>query len=555
MQGLMMDFELTLPGILDRAATLFPHREVVSRLPDKSLHRYTYADMHRRARQLGVALQGLGVGKGDRVATLAWNHYQHLEAYFGIPGCGGVLHTLNLRLQPDEVAYIVNHADDKVILVDEVLLPLFDAFKDKVSPDHVVVMRQGGGGNGAAAGAANDAVASPDPETGYLDYEALVTAADGDALADPALQENDAAAMCYTSGTTGMPKGVVYSHRAIYLHSIVSVPALDLTEADAILPVVPMFHANAWGLPFTCSLLGAKQVHPGPHLDPPSLCDLFEREGVTITAGVPTIWLGILNLLDTDPEAYDLTRLRCLIVGGSAAPQSMIEGFERRHGLSVLHAWGMTEMTPLGTVGNLSPERLGASEQEQFATRAKRGRPAPLVEIRARGDDGVVPWDGATMGELEVRGPWVASAYYNPDDPIDSFTDDGWFRTGDIVTIEPDGCIHIQDRSKDLIKSGGEWISSIALENALMSHPSVAEAAVIAMPHPKWLERPLAVAVLREGEEATVDDLVDHLRPDFGKMALPDAVEFVDEIPKTSAGKFKKTALREMFDGYEWPVG
>jgi len=542
-----MDFELTLPTILDRAAKLFPQREIVSRLPDKSLHRYTYADMHRRARQLAAALQGLGVGKGDRVATLAWNHYQHHEAYFGVPACGGVLHTLNLRLSPDEIAYIVNHADDKVILVDEVLLPLFDKFREQVSPEHVVVMRQGtdSGGPGTERAPAADA--------GDLDYDALLAATDEGSLIDPQLTERDAAAMCYTSGTTGRPKGVLYSHRALYLHTLVSLTVLDVREDDVMLPVVPMFHANAWGTPFTWTVVGAKQVHPGPHLDPPSLLELFESERVTFTAGVPTIWLGILQILDADPDAYDLSSLRTLAVGGAAAPRSMIEGFERRHGLSVLHAWGMTETSPIGTVCHLSPERARASEEEQYATRAKQGRPVPLVEIRARGETGFIPWDGVTMGELEVRGPWVASAYYQPEEPIDTFTDDGWFRTGDIVSIDPDGYVQIQDRAKDLIKSGGEWISSIALENAIMSHPAVAEAAVIAVAHPKWSERPLAVVVLKQGKVATADDLLDHLRPHFTRICLPSAIEFIDEIPKTSAGKFQKLALRERFADYAWP--
>ncbi|MGD8330535.1 MAG: long-chain fatty acid--CoA ligase [Acidobacteriota bacterium] len=551
MRGLMMDFELTVPAILDRAAELFPQREIVSRRPDRSLHRYTYADMHRRTRQLAAALQRLGVGKGDRVATLAWNHYQHQEAYFGVPACGGVLHTLNLRLAADDIAYIVNHAGDKVILVDEVLLPLFDQFRDQVDPEHVVVMRQRPAGD--ESGGAPEPDDAPDPDTGYLDYEALLAAASETSVIDPELDEHDAAAMCYTSGTTGRPKGVLYSHRALFLHSLVSLTALDVREDDVMLPVVPMFHANAWGTPFTFTMVGAKQIHPGKYLDPPSLLELFQSERVTFTAGVPTIWLGILQILDADPDAYDLSSLRTLAVGGAAAPQSMIEGFEKRHGLSVLHAWGMTETAPIGTVCDLSPERAAAAEQERYATRAMQGRPVPLVEIRARGETGLVPWDGASMGELEVRGPWVASAYYQPDEPIETFTDDGWFRTGDIVTIDPDGYVQIQDRAKDLIKSGGEWISSIALESALMSHPAVAEAAVIAVAHPKWQERPLSVVALKAGRAVTAGELIDHLRPHFSKICLPSAIEFVDEIPKTSAGKFQKLALRERYADYVWP--
>ena len=547
MHGLMMDYELTVPTILDRAATLFPKRQIVSRLPDRSLHRYTYADMHRRALQLAAALQGLGVGKGDRVATLAWNHYQHHEAYFGVPACGGVLHTLNLRLSPSEIAYIVNHAGDKVILVDEVLLPLFDQFRTEIDAEHVVVMRQRHDGDDV------DPSDAPERDTGYFDYDALLAAARNTPASLPPIEERDAAAMCYTSGTTGRSKGVLYSHRALYLHTLVSLTALDAREDDVMLPVVPMFHANAWGTPFTWTMLGAKQVHPGPFLDPPSLLELFEGERVTYTAGVPTIWLGILRILDADPDAHDLSSLRTLAVGGAAAPQSMIEGFEKRHGLHVLHAWGMTETTPIGTVCHLSPERAAASEQARYATRAMQGRPVPLVEIRARGEDGLIPWDGTSMGELEVRGPWVASAYYRPDEPIDTFTDDGWFRTGDVVTIDPDAYVRIQDRAKDLIKSGGEWISSIALENALMSHPAVAEAAVIAVAHPVWQERPLAVVVLKDGHSATIEELIDHLRPHFTKICLPSAIELIDEIPKTSAGKFQKLALRERYADYVWP--
>jgi fatty-acyl-CoA synthase len=309
-----------------------------------------------------------------------------------------------------------------------------------------------------------------------------------------------------------------------------------------------MFHANAWGFPFTCTFVGAKQVLPGPHLDPPSLLEAFEAERVTLTAGVPTIWLGILQLLDKDPDAYDLSSLRGMIVGGSAAPRAMIEGFQERHGLHVIHAWGMTEMTPLGSVAELPSELLDAPTEERYAFRAKQGIPAPFVEIRARGVDGLVPWDGETMGELEVRGPWIVSAYYDADSS-DRFTEDGWFKTGDIVTIDRFGCIEIQDRAKDVIKSGGEWISSVGLENALMGHPAVAEAAVIAMPDEKWSERPLAVVVLKEGETATHDELRAFLEPNFAKWWLPDQFEFVDEIPKTAVGKFRKTALREQFTG------
>ena len=355
--------------------------------------------------------------------------------------------------------------------------------------------------------------------------------------------------MCYTSGTTGRPKGVLYSHRAIVLHSFAAGlrDSLAIGEDDTILPIVPMFHVNAWGLPFTGALFGANQVFPGPYLDPASVLALLVSERVTLTAGVPTVWLGVLQELDRHPGAYDLSALRAIAIGGSAAPMSMIRAYQERHGISLLHAWGMTELTPLGTIGNLPSDLRAASRDDQYRYRSKQGTPLPFVEIRARTAQGLVPWDGQTMGELEVRGPWVASSYYNVEGSEARFTHDGWFRTGDIVTIAASGCIEIADRAKDLVKSGGEWISSVALENALMGHPAVAEAAVIAVPHPKWDERPLAVVVLRPGASASYEDLRAHLAPNFAKWWLPDAVEFASEIPRTSAGKFKKSVLREQF--------
>jgi len=532
MNGLTMDYQLTVPALLRRAEALFGAKRIVSRLPDKSYHRYTYADMVDRAKRLAVALQGLGVQRGDRVATLAWNHYQHLEAYLGIPVMGGVLHTLNLRLHPHDLTYIVNHAEDRVILVDEALLPLLGQFRDAVKAEHIVVISEDG-----------------EAPEGMLSYEALLATAKPSAFRDAEPEEREAAAMCYTSGTTGRPKAVLYSHRAIVLHSLVAAlpDMMDLSEGDTTCPVVPMFHANAWGMPFTSTLIGANQVFPGPHLDPTSLLQLLRDERVTMTAGVPTIWMGILQTLDRAPGAYDLSALRTMIVGGQAAPRSLIEGFRERHGLNVVHAWGMTEMAPLGTVSRLSGDLHEAPPAEQYAYRATQGRPGQFIEVRARGGEGLVPWDGVSMGELEVRGPWVASAYYNSPEGDDRWTDDGWFRTGDIVTIDARGYVRIQDRSKDVIKSGGEWISSVELENALMGHPAVAEAAVIAIPHERWGERPLAVVVLREGQDADEQTILAHLEPDFARWWIPDGVAFVAEIPKTSVGKFQKSALRERF--------
>jgi acyl-CoA synthetase (AMP-forming)/AMP-acid ligase II len=535
MHGLMMDFPLTLSTIFRRAEQMFGRREIVSRLPDKSIHRYTYSDWADRTRRLARALIDLGVRPGDRVATLAWNHGPHLEAYFGIPLVGGVLHTLNLRLHPQELAYIVNHADDSAVLVDETLLPLWEQVRPHVKVKTTIVM-------GAT---------KPVPDT-YLDYEALLArSAPATDLREPA--ESDAVAMCYTTGTTGAPKGVLYSHRAIVLHTfgLSMMACMGIGETDVVLPVVPMFHANAWGMPFAAVMNGAKLVMPGPHLDPASLVDLFQRERVTITGGVPTIWMGVLQYLDAHPGEFDLSSVQAMYVGGSAVPQALIEAFQRKYGLRIIQAWGMTEMSPLGTTGQLPSWLHGASDEACFRFRAKQGRPAPFVEIRARNEDGLVPWDGQTMGELEVRGPWIASAYYNRDDCADRFTDDGWFKTGDIVTIDGDATIQIQDRSKDLIKSGGEWISSVALECALMGHPAVAEAAVIPVMHPKWAERPLAAVVLKPGAAASPDDLRGFLAPQFPKFWLPDAFEFIDAIPRTSAGKFKKSELRERFKDYQ----
>jgi len=537
MHGLIMDFQLTIPTLLRRAEQLHFDREVVTRLHDKSLHRYTYGDAIRRAKQLAVALKKLGIKQGDRVATFCWNHYQHLEAYLGIPSAGAVLHTLNLRLHPNDLTYIAGHAGDKIAIVDEVLWEAFDKFRATVPFEHVIVVRQ---------------TSQPLP-AGTLDYEAVLAEADPtefDYLEN--MDERSAAAMCYTSGTTGMPKGVLASHRAIVLHSMAGamVDTLGVCEIDAVMAVVPMFHANAWGLPYTCLLVGAKQVFPGQHLDPPSLLDLLVRERVTITAGVPTIWLGMLQILDDNPGKFDLSSVRAIMTGGSAAPRSMIEGYQHRHNLRIVHSWGMTELCPIGTIGSM-PHRLSqASSEEQFAFRAKQGRPCAMVEVRARNENGIVPWDGQSMGELEVRGPWIASGYYNRPDAHTSFTEDGWFRTGDIVAIDRYGCLHLQDRAKDVIKSGGEWISSVALENALMGHPAVAEAAVIPAAHPKWAERPLAIVVLKKERTATPAELIEFIQPQFAKWWLPDAIEFASEIPRTSAGKFLKTALREKYGDY-----
>ena len=537
MDGLMMRYPLTLLHVFDRAAKYFPATEIVSRGPDKVIHRRTYGEFHRRTQKLANALTRLGVKPGDRVATLAWNHGRHLEAYFGIPLCGAVLHTLNPRLSVQDLTYIINHADDAVVLVDDVLWPVWERIRQEVKPRHVIVWGHG----------------RPAPE-GSIDYEQLIEPELPD-FSPPPIGEDDAAGLCYTSGTTGRPKGVLYSHRALMIHSLISAlpDALGLSKTDTVLPIVPMFHVNAWGLPFTCVMTGSKQVFPGPHLDPVSVLNLLSEEKVTMTAGVPTVWLGVLEQLDQNPGKWDVKSLHTMIVGGAAAPQAMIEGFEKRHGLRVIHAWGMTEMTPVGTVCKPGPRAARLPDAERFRLRATQGTAVPLVDVRAVGDRGEVPWDGKSMGELHVRGPCIARSYFQNPAEADKFTMDGWFRTGDVVTIDPEGYVRITDRSKDLIKSGGEWISSVEVENALMGHPSVKEAAVVAVAHPRWSERPVACVVLKEGAKATDEELRAWLEPRFAKFWLPDAFVFLQQIPRTATGKFLKSALRDQLKDFQFP--
>ena len=535
MPSMSMDVPLTIPAILRRLGTHFGDKTVVSRRGAGALHQTTYREILTRAGQLAGALRGLGIGAGDRVATLSWNHDRHLEAYYAIPGMGAVLHTLNLRLHADELAFIASDAGDRILIVDDDLLPLAQSFLARTPIERVIVVRT------------SDA---PLP-AGMLDYEAVLAAADPIAL-DADVAEGSAAAMCYTSGTTGRSKGVVYSHRAIALHSL-SLGLTDsfgLREADTVLPVVPMFHANAWGLPFGVAIVGANLVLPGRELCAPSVRDLLASQRVTFTAGVPTVWNSLLQLLDAEPGAADLSALRTMLVGGAAVPESLLRGFDERHGLEIVHAWGMTELAPFGTIARLPSRLAKASADVRYRYRATQGTPAPFIEIRARSEQGMVPWDGDAMGELEIRGPWVAAGYHGSGVGGPSFTEDGWFRTGDIVAIDPFGGIEIRDRAKDLVKSGGEWISSVALENRLMNHPDVLEAAVIAVPHPRWQERPLAAVVLKEGREVSVEALLAWLADGVPRWWVPDALVFIEAIPRTSTGKFLKTALRECYQGW-----
>ena len=535
-----MQTPLAISHLLERARNYFPTRTVASVRPDRSIKRFTYGEFAERTARLANALRALGVQDGDRVATLCWNHHEHLECYYAVPSMGAIVHTLNIRLNPTEIGWIANDAQDTVVIVDASLLGLFEQFRPAItSLKHVIVVRDTG---------------APLPP-GYLDYEVLL-AAERPEHAWPTLDENTAAMICYTSGTTGDPKGALYTHRTIVLHAlVVCMPdVIGFAMADTVLPVVPLFHACGWGLPYAGVLVGANMVLPGPYLDPASLLGLMEGERVTVAAGVPTIWLGILALLDADPQRYDLSAMRVMAIGGSAAPASLIAGFKTRHSLDVLHAWGMTETSPVGTVARVKPHLRGDAAQE-LALCATQGLPVPLVDTRHVDDGGrVLAWDGHSIGELEVRGPWVSASYLHDHDPS-RWSADGWFKTGDEVTVEVEGYVTITDRAKDVIKSGGEWISSVALENALMAHPAIAEAAVFAATHPKWTERPVAAIVVRPGAEVTDAELAAHLAATFSKIQMPDAFVRVAQVPRTSTGKFLKSALRAQYGAILMPNG
>ncbi len=526
LEGLMQDdHPLTVQHIVDRMRRFYRDSEVVT-LGDDGVRRASYGEVTERVDRLCCALNDLGIGRGDRVATFAWNSQEHLEIYLAAPSMGAVLHTLNIRLAGDQLTYIANHAEDKIVFVDSTLVPVLEPIASTFETvEHFVVM--GGGDAGSLPNACS--------------YEALL--AEQPAEFDyPELDDRAAAGLCYTSGTTGNPKGVLYSHRSQLLHGLTVCIAdnLGLRSTDRVLPVVPMFHANAWGLAHAAPLTGADLVMPSRFLQGEPLAKLIESERVTVAGGVPTVWLDLLNYADANKP--DLSSLRIVPCGGSAVPLSLMQAFRERHGVEILQAWGMTETSPVASVAR--PPK-GASDYEAWEAKAKAGRPLPLVEARIVGDDGEeVEWDGESTGELEVRGPWIARSYYNDPSGDEKFHD-GWLRTGDVAAIDPQGYIKITDRAKDVIKSGGEWVSSVDLEVALMAHDCVAEAAVIAKPDEKWQERPLACVVRKEGMDVSAAELCDHLADRVATWWIPDEFAFIDEVPKTSVGKFDKKVLRK----------
>ena len=539
MKGLMQDWPLRQNTILDHAERHHPKTEIISRLVEGGIHRTNYAQTTKRTRQLAQSLQRLGIKKGDVIATMAWNTHRHLESWYAISGVGAVYHTLNPRLFADQLIYIINHAEDKWIFLDTSFIEILEAIQDRLDNVKGFILMC-------------DSKNKPNSKLkNSLCYEELIDGENGDfdwVKGD----EQDAAGICYTSGTTGNPKGVVYSHRSNVLHTmmLLTPDAGAISVRDSVMPVVPMFHANAWGIAFGAPCAGAKLVMPGPNLDGESICQLLNDEKVTLSAAVPTVWLMLLQYLEKSGE--QLPHLDRVLIGGSAVPRSMME-FYQKHGVEVHHLWGMTEMSPLGTIGQLRPEMEDFSYEEKINQRLKQGRVPYMVDMKITDDDGKeLPWDGKTFGHLMVRGPAVVGTYLKGagGQVID---EEGWFDTGDIATIDSYGYMQITDRDKDVIKSGGEWISSIELENIAVGHPDIVEAAVIGLPHPKWDERPLLVAVLEKGKQPSKDDILGFMENKVAKWWLPNDVAFVEDIPHTATGKIQKLTLRDQFKDYQFP--
>ncbi len=533
----MMNYPLLLKSLLERAEKYFPKKQIISRTAS-GMFRFTYKEYGTRTRKLSSALAKLGVKQGDRVGTFAWNHHWHLEAYFAIPCMGAVLHTINIRLFPAQIAFIIRNAGDKILLIDEEFIPVLEKIQSELTTVKAYIVM-------------TDKTELPLTTLHpVFSYESLIQAAEPMLDYPDDLNENAPMGMCYTSATTGNPKGVVYSHRGIVLHSYALglVDSAALSEADVKMPVVPMFHANAWGLPFASVWFGSTQVLPGPSPTPQILVDLMEQEGVTLAAGVPTVWLGVSRVLEAGPRNL---RLRAVLCGGSAAPKSLISTYETKFNIPFIHAYGLTETSPVVTVSRLKSTHTHLTEDEMLRIRSTQGLLVPGLEMRIVGDNGDVAWDGQAMGELLLRGPWIADEYYKDERSEEAFRD-GWLHTGDVATIDEEGYLRLVDRTKDLIKSGGEWISSVELENALMAHPAVFEAAVVRVNHPKWDERPLAFVTLREPDkqEASKADLLEFLQGQFAKWWLPDDIIFVSEIPRNAVGKFLKRTLREEYQNH-----
>ncbi|MCH9733276.1 MAG: long-chain-fatty-acid--CoA ligase [Actinomycetia bacterium] len=547
MLGLMQDRPLMISSLIEHAAAFHADTEIVSRLPEGHVRRTTWSQVGEHSRQVANALAELGIEQGDRVATMAWNSDRHLALYFGVSGSGAVLHTINPRLFPDQIAYIINHAEDRALFFDITFAPLVSQLAPELTTVGTYI-------------AMTDREHMPDvpgvPADRLLCWEELIGAQGADYVW-PVFDERSASSLCYTSGTTGNPKGVLYSHRSTMLHTLMAAArdTNDIHSGTSMLLVVPMFHANAWGTPYTAAMVGAKLVLPGPHLDGESTYQLMKSEGVNQSQGVPTVWMMLFSYLDEHPEIdpHELG-LQIAGTGGAALPLSMIARFERDFGAEAMQGWGMTETSPLCVIGRLLPKHEGLDAAEQAQIRLKQGRGICGVELKIVDDCGnTLPWDGAAFGEVWVRGPWIASGYFKGEggDKLDA---DGFFPTGDVATIDSDGYLQLVDRVKDVIKSGGEWVSSIDLENAAMGHPAVAEAAVIGVPHPKWQERPLLVAVPRKGQRASRAELLDYLAGEVAKWWLPDDVVFVDELPHTATGKVSKRKLRELFSEHELPA-